>query len=171
MFSWNWSATESASVVEKAVTIAVVSHARRLATAVIETVAYDTTDAVLAAPRRLFANPDGYPHSGMYDTLAHRIRRSYAADMLRCGTSLGTIRRVLGHSSITTTIVYRHVTDADLSETPSTAPSSSPTTTYRPPGPGHGSAGAQVDARKKPEPQPPKRLGFRRSQTVRPSET
>jgi hypothetical protein len=42
MFSWNWAATESASVVEEAVTIAVVSRARPLTTAFIVTVAPDT---------------------------------------------------------------------------------------------------------------------------------
>jgi hypothetical protein len=116
MFSWNWAATESASVVGEAVTIAVASHAPPLAKIFIVSVAYDTTDAVLAVPRRLFANPDGYPHSGMYDTLAHRIRHSYDAYLLRCGTSLETIRRVLGHSYIITTIGNLHVTEADLSD-------------------------------------------------------
>ena len=46
----------------------------------------------------------------------HRIRHSYATDLLRRGASLETIRRVLGHSSITTTIRYLHLTDADLSD-------------------------------------------------------
>jgi hypothetical protein len=109
MFSWNWAATESASVVEEAVTIAVVSRARPLTTTFIVIVAPDTT----------------------------------------------TIRNL-------------HVTGADLSDGIDRAVNH-PTTTNRPPAPGHGSAAAQVDARTKPEPQPPKRLGFRRSQTVRPS--
>jgi hypothetical protein len=60
MFTWNRAATESASVVEEAVTIAVVSHAPPLKTAFIVTVAPDTTDAVSAVPKRLFANFDGY---------------------------------------------------------------------------------------------------------------
>jgi hypothetical protein len=95
MFSWNWAATESASVVEEAVTIAVVSHAPPLATIFIVSVAYDTealagVDEVLAAEfrqhgpasTRLLANPDGYLGTAAHDTLADRaaldIVRKYA---------------------------------------------------------------------------------------------
>ncbi len=86
---------------------------------------------------RLFANPNGMPGTAVYGQLAeraafdivhrhattagltghhhpHRLRHSYATDLLRRGASLEEIRRLLGHSAITTTIRYLHLTDRDL---------------------------------------------------------
>jgi site-specific recombinase XerD len=53
------------------------------------------------------------PHSGPCLKMSSMTS---ATDPPRRGASLETIRRVLGHSSITTTIRNLHVTDADLSE-------------------------------------------------------
>ena len=43
----------------------------------------------------------------------HRLRHSYATDLLRRGASLEEVRRLLGHAAITTTVRYLHLTDRD----------------------------------------------------------
>lgn len=55
--------------------------------------------------------------AGFGDYYPHAERHGYATDLLRNGADMSHVRRMMGHSSITTTQIYEHLVTDDLHKT------------------------------------------------------
>lgn len=77
-----------------------------------------STDPGPLTPRSVQRLVDHYSRAaGITQNITpHTMRHSYATDLLRNGADIRSVQSMLGHSSITTTQIYTHVTNQQLRE-------------------------------------------------------
>lgn len=61
---------------------------------------------------RQYANKAGLPECTL-----HTLRHTFASHLIMAGADLPSVQRLLGHSSITTTMIYSHLADEHLEKT------------------------------------------------------
>ncbi|OGL71857.1 hypothetical protein A3C17_01965 [Candidatus Uhrbacteria bacterium RIFCSPHIGHO2_02_FULL_53_13] len=78
--------------------------------------AKDARDSTSLTPRSIQRIVDKYARrAGITKKVSpHTMRHTFATDLLRGGAGIRSVQAMLGHSSITTTQVYTHVTDKHL---------------------------------------------------------
>lgn len=77
----------------------------------------DSTNAPLSGRTVQRSIRDTAKRAGITKPISpHKIRHSFATDLLRNGADLRSVQALLGHSSITTTQIYTHVTDKSLKD-------------------------------------------------------
>ncbi len=79
---------------------------------------YDSRPTESLTPRSIQRTVEKYARAaGITKRITpHTLRHTFATDLLRNGADIRSVQALLGHSSITTTQVYTHVTDAQLKE-------------------------------------------------------
>jgi len=80
--------------------------------------AVKTTDSLRLTPRSVQRIVKYYAVKAgiIKDVHPHTLRHSFATDLLMNGADIRSVQEMLGHSSITTTQVYTHITNKKLKE-------------------------------------------------------